>query len=204
MIYTILMDICWLITGVVWGLGALYNIARSPAAAKKGAQTSIMTLIVLGLLYANEHWGPTHLWAALIVHSNALAGAGSVVLLAGTVFTLWARLTLGTMWSSSPIARVDHALKTTGPYAVTRNPIYTGLLTMLAGTALIKGLGVWLLYLVAGIIFFEIKIRLEERLLTETFGERYRRYRQQVPQLIPRIKLIRGINLLHRNQHASG
>ncbi len=198
MIYTILIDICWLIIGVVWGLGALYNLTHSPAAVKKGARTWLMTLLVLGLLFVSEHWGPTHLWAGLMVRSNPMADAGSMVLLAGTVFTFWARLTLGTMWSSSPVARIDHALKTTGPYAVTRNPIYTGLLTMLAGTALIKGLGIWILYIVVGIIFVEIKIRLEERLLIETFGERYLYYRQNVPQLIP------GINLLHRSQHAGG
>ncbi len=204
MIYTILVDICWLIIGIVWGFGALYNMTHSPAAAKRGARTSILTLIVLGLLFVSEHWGPTHLWASLIVRSNSLADAGSLVLLVGTVFTLWARLTLGTMWSSSPVARVDHMLKTTGPYAVTRNPIYTGLLTMLAGTALIKGIGVWGLYLVAGIIFFEFKIRMEELLLVETFGERYLRYRQHVPQLIPGINLIPRINLHHRSQHVRG
>ncbi len=195
--YTILMYICWAIIGVVWLLGALYNIARAPAAAKKGAPTVIFTLIFLGVIFLIEHWGPANLfWKVLILRSNGLADAGSVILLAGTAFTFWARLILGTMWSSSPVAREDHDLKTTGPYSLTRNPIYTGLLAMLIGSAMIKGLGIWVLYIIAGILFAEFKIHLEERLMTETFGERYLRYRQQVPQLIP------GLNLLHRSQRA--
>ncbi|NKQ56933.1 hypothetical protein HFP15_29090 [Amycolatopsis sp. K13G38] len=32
------------------------------------------------------------------------------------------------------------------------------------------------------------KLREEERLLTEAFGDEYRRYRQRVPRLIPGLK----------------
>ncbi len=194
----LLMYICWAVVGLVWLMGALYNMVYAPAAAKQGARTSIITIIGLTLIIANDYWGPTRLWHSLVVRSFDLSVIGTAVLVLGTAFTLWARLTLGTMWSSSPVARVEHSLKTTGPYAVTRNPIYTGLLTMFFGTVLIKGLGVWAVYFVVGVIFIEFKIHLEEHLLTETFGETYARYRQTVPQLIP------GIHLFRKGQHAGG
>ena len=44
---------------------------------------------------------------------------GLVALVASTVFTLWARFSLGTSWSVTPKVQGDHRLRTHGPYAVT-------------------------------------------------------------------------------------
>ena len=46
------------------------------------------------------------------------------ILVGSTVFTLWARWTLGKMWSSVPAVREKHELRTEGPYRVTRHPAY--------------------------------------------------------------------------------
>jgi len=60
---------------------------------------------------------------------------------------------------------------------------------MLVGTMLLSGFGVWLCYvLVAGIVL-EVKIVAEERLLRQTFGERYRAYERRVPQLVPGVHI---------------
>ncbi|MGA2872801.1 MAG: hypothetical protein ABSF27_04345 [Candidatus Dormibacteria bacterium] len=48
---------------------------------------------------------------------------GLMVLLASTGFTLWARFALGTMWRSHPTIKEQHALRTDGPYGITRHPI---------------------------------------------------------------------------------
>ena len=64
---------------------------------------------------------------------------GLAVLVASTVFTLCARLSLGVMWSAMPRLQGDHRLRTDGPYAVTRHSIYTGGLGMLAGITLLAG-----------------------------------------------------------------
>ena len=69
---------------------------------------------------------------------------GLALLLAATGLTLWARLVLGTMWSAAPAVKAEHQLRTTGPYAVTRHPIYTGLLGMMLGSGLLAG-GRWIL-----------------------------------------------------------
>jgi protein-S-isoprenylcysteine O-methyltransferase Ste14 len=37
-----------------------------------------------------------------------------------------ARLALGKMWSAAPMVRQEHELSTSGLYAVTRHPVYTG------------------------------------------------------------------------------
>jgi protein-S-isoprenylcysteine O-methyltransferase Ste14 len=72
-----------------------------------------------------------------------------------------------------------------GPYAWVRHPIYSGLLCALFGTAIVIGSGralVGLALLVAAILR---KLTIEERFMTEQFGEVYVRYRAEVPALIP-------------------
>jgi protein-S-isoprenylcysteine O-methyltransferase Ste14 len=73
------------------------------------------------------------------------------------------------------------ALVTSGPYRVTRNPMYLALTLLLLGAATLLGsLGAYL-----PIPFFMLIIRQgfivgEERLLTEIFGEQYLAYQRRV------------------------
>lgn len=83
---------------------------------------------------------------------------------------------------------VHHQLRTDGPYAITRHPIYTGMVGMLIGTAVLTGLGPWAVLVALGIVFIEIKLHAEERLLGEVFGGEYERYRREVPQLVPGLR----------------
>ena len=88
----------------------------------------------------------------------------------------------------APYNEVRHQLRTNGPYGVTRHPIHTGLLGMLLGTALLVGLGHLLVALPVGLVFIEIRVHIEERLMLATFPEPYARYRRRVPQLVPRLR----------------
>src|SRR5262245_41196654 len=114
----------------------------------------------------------------------------------------WALLwLLGAVWSARTVARESaasrvaysavtvrerHGLVLAGPYAVTRHPIYTGLLCAMVGTALtldrLAGVAGFAL-VTAGVV---AKVRLEERLLLSHFGDAYQAYRAEVPALIPR------------------
>ena len=85
----------------------------------------------------------------------------------------------------------DQRLRTHGPYAVTRHPIYTGVLGMLVGATLVSGIGQWIVLFPVGLIVFEVKIRMEERLMVATFPDEYPRYRRRVPQLIPGLYVLR-------------
>jgi protein-S-isoprenylcysteine O-methyltransferase Ste14 len=122
------------------------------------------------------------LWVRLI---------GLAVLVASTVFTLWARLSIGAMWTAVPRLQGDHQLRTHGPYAVTRHPIYTGGLGMLIGVTLLAGIGQWIVLFPACLIVLEVKIRTEEHLLVAAFPDEYPRYRHQVPQLVPGLYALR-------------
>ena len=62
---------------------------------------------------------------------------------------------------------------------------------MLLGATLLIGIGQWIVLFPVGVILFEVKIRLEERLMALTFPDEYPRYRRRVPQLIPGLYLRR-------------
>jgi protein-S-isoprenylcysteine O-methyltransferase Ste14 len=96
------------------------------------------------------------------------------------------------MWSSSPdVLRTGHKLRTDGPYAINRHPIYTGLFGMLLGTVLLNGLGASLALLAVGAVFLTTRIPIEERVMSQAFPDEYARYRERVPRLVPRLHLLR-------------
>ena len=88
---------------------------------------------------------------------------------------------------------------TRGPYGVTRHPIYTGLLGMIAGTTLLAGGHELVALVVVGLVLFEVKIYQEERLMIATFPDEYAAYRRRVPQIVPGLRLMRR----HRRPSAS-
>lgn len=183
--------VCWGTVGVVWLVGAVYNVghaARDPIRMQSTpvapVVTSILACSVVLLLgqAIGQRLTTDDIWVRLL---------GFAVLGASTAFALWARLALGTSWSVGPAVSGDRRLRTTGPYAVTRRPIYTGLVGMLLGTTLLAGIGQWIVLAVVGAIVAEVKIWMEEAFLMIVFPDEYARYRSRVPQLIPGLHLRR-------------
>jgi protein-S-isoprenylcysteine O-methyltransferase Ste14 len=186
---------------VVWVAGALYNALhtlRNASYAPRerprnrprltagdggliGVAVVCAGLVIVGRRYFDD----------LAVGAFWVRVLGLAVLVASTVFTLWARFSLGTMWSVAPRVKDDHQLRTHGPYAVTRNPIYTGLLGMMLGATLLSGIGQWIVLFPVSLIVVEVKIRMEERLMVVTFPDEYLRYRRRVPQLVPGLYALR-------------
>jgi protein-S-isoprenylcysteine O-methyltransferase Ste14 len=104
----------------------------------------------------------------------------------GLAFTWWARLRLGRLWSSSVTKKADHRIVDTGPYAIVRHPIYTGILAAIFATAAMKGAPLSLIGALVMTLGFRTKARLEESFLREQLGaEAYESYRRRVPMLIP-------------------
>jgi protein-S-isoprenylcysteine O-methyltransferase Ste14 len=193
--------VCVGVVVVVWVAGALYNVLhtlrnashapRERTRSQPGLTAGDGGLIGVAVVCAGlAIVGRSH-FDGLAVGALWVRALGLAVLAASTVLTLWARLSLGTMWSLAPKVKGDHQLRTRGPYAVTRHPIYTGVLGMMLGATLLSGIGQWIVLFPAGLIVLEVKIRMEERLMVATFPEQYRRYRRQVPQLVPGLCLLR-------------
>ena len=189
--------VCVGVVVVVWVAGALYNAFRSPHSSSHAprertpSQPGSTALIVVATVCAVLAIVSRSHFDGLAVGALWVRVLGFAVLVASTVFTLWARFSLGTMWSAAPKVQGDHQLRTHGPYAVTRHPIYTGLLGMMLGATLLSGIGQWIALFPVGLILFEVKIRMEEHLMLATFPDEYPRYRRQVPQLVPGLYALR-------------
>lgn len=172
---------CWSLFAGVWLVGSLYNGWHSGKVQQRGAYS---WFVMFGAAAVLAYLPPT-IWRPLIVCTWWLPTVGAVVLIGATAFTIWARVVLGRMWSSMPVRRAGHELRTGGPYRVTRHPIYTGLIGMILGTTLISGIGIWAAVLVLVVVGLLFKLRVEERLMREAFGDAYATYEACVPALIP-------------------
>ena len=110
---------------------------------------------------------------------------GAAVMVAGLLFAVWAREHLGRNWSQAVTIKQGHELITTGPYAVVRHPIYTGMLAGLLGTAIalsqVRGFMAFVIFFV----MFWLKLRKEEQWMRSQFGETYATYAHQTAALVP-------------------
>ena len=164
---------------------------------REGATTFLLNrvFVVIGALLLVIYRQPLHwLNERFIPPGLAAYFLGLVMVAAGLGFAVWARVYLGRNWSATVTVKQDHELVRSGPYGLVRHPIYSGLLLALLGTAV--GIGEWrgLVAFAFFTIGFLVKIKAEERFMSETFGEQYARYRAEVPALIPFIGRARATN----------
>ena len=145
----------------------------------------IVTLIGAVLLFAitGRSWrGPLFLWSFGREADWALFGAAA----AGFLFCWWARIHLGRLWSGWVSKKEGHRVIDTGPYAIVRHPIYTGIILAAFATAAIKGTVFALVGAAVMTLGFWIKARLEERFLRQELGAAsYDAYSRRVPMLVP-------------------
>src|SRR5207245_212562 len=107
---------------------------------------------------------------------------------AGIAFCWWARLHLGRLWSGGVIVREGHRVVDTGPYAVVRHPIYSGVFLAIIVFAAIRARLADMVFAVGLVTFFTLKARIEERFLPEQLGAAYDDYRSRVPMLVPLLR----------------
>lgn len=191
MTFSLFNLVCWYLFGLVWILGAIYNSYKAPKAKQKRFRYD--WLILTGLVWIISHYAPFHGQTLLRFNIPLLQWIGTVLLLLSTLFTFWSRWVLGKMWATNAAVKTEHQLVTEGPYRITRHPIYTGILGMTIGSAFSLGEGLIFLGLIFVLLFFLNRIRIEEQLMTQTFGDQYLRYKKSTPQLIP------GLNFRYSN-----
>lgn len=177
------LGVCW----IAWSL-AFVKPRRRAAGAKKAvsAASSRWGILLVMLGYAC-------IWAFVRpvgFEKSTISLIASMILGPPSVILVWlATRHLDKQWRIEAALSEDHTLITTGPYRWMRNPIYASMLGMLLATGLAK---TWWPLLVAGVIFFiigtEIRVRAEERLLEQRFGEEFARYKAQTPAYVPLLR----------------
>jgi len=105
---------------------------------------------------------------------------------AGLLFTWWARIHLGSLWSDLVVKKAGHHVVDTGPYRLVRHPIYSGLILAALATAIQTGISFALLGGALITLAFCAKARREERFLLAELGEdAYDAYARKTPMLVP-------------------
>jgi protein-S-isoprenylcysteine O-methyltransferase Ste14 len=110
---------------------------------------------------------------------------GLVLLIIGLTTALVAQITLRRFYSSTLVIREDHQLITHGVYRFTRHPVYLGVIIAIIGVPVYVSSFYGLLVISALIPIFLKRIRIEERMLTDEFGDAYRTYKEATSKLIP-------------------
>ena len=114
------------------------------------------------------------------------AVAGMTLIAAGIGLRAWSIATLGRFFQYQITVQPGHRVVTGGPYRYVCHPAYTAVALILAGIALACD-DVWSLAAVAvlGGIGVAVRIRAEERQLTQALGADYQRFAATRKRLVP-------------------
>lgn len=158
---------------------------RSGSTAEKIANLLSIPALVATILYiVYPAWMS---WASLPL-PDWLRWVGVVIAGLGFALLQWAHQALGRNWSDQPRLMKDQSLVTSGPYHWVRHPIYAAFLLIMSTPLLISAN--WFIgFLWLGLTALEVmgRMRFEEALMLETFGDQYRVYMQKTGRLFPRL-----------------
>ena len=177
--------VVWIAFLVYWQIraaGAKATQRLEPAASRiVRALVFLIAIVLLSTTRIPLPWLYRPLWRAGLWPF----WLGAVLTVGGLLFAVWAREHLGRNWSRSVSIKQDHELITTGPYAVVRHPIYTGILAGFLGLAIaisqVRGFVVFVLIF----LVFWVKFRMEEQWMRSQFGGTYATYVRRTAALVP-------------------
>lgn len=137
--------------------------------------------VAYALLWQGKFWlAPPPAWRL---------GLGILFLVLANVLSWSGARALGRQWRMDAGLNADHQLVRSGPYRFVRHPIYASMFCILLGTGFLIT-PKWLL-LSAIVIFIagtEIRVRIEERLLSSSFGDQFLDFKRTVSAYIPFVR----------------
>jgi protein-S-isoprenylcysteine O-methyltransferase Ste14 len=178
--------LAWIVWAVSWFAAAAWSDRTVKRAGAERESVYRLLLTAGAVLLFGPY--PRRLLTELVVWhvSQIVAWAMVAITVVGFLFTWWARLYLGSLWSGHITRKEHHRIVDGGPYGVVRHPIYAGLILAVVGTTVIRATLFGLVGALLMIAGFYVKARLEEDFLREQLGARdYDAYRRRVPMLVP-------------------
>lgn len=122
---------------------------------------------------------------ALLKHS-VFKVSGTLLSVIGLAILCGSLLNLGRNLTPFPTPLQHSVLVTTGIYQYIRHPIYTAILFLFGGLAMILGSGTRLLLVAVLFVLFDFKAAYEERLLEARYPD-YKKYKSVTPKFFPSI-----------------
>ena len=130
---------CYVVFLAVYGIAAF---STKPTVESRGRQTAAWRVVVLAVvvvLIVLKRGGvdvnDVELWHA----SAGVDVAAMIIATLGLAIMLWSRYELGSNWSVAVTYKQGHELIETGPYALARHPIYSGMIVMVLSDVVLHG-----------------------------------------------------------------
>ena len=182
------------IYAVFFGVRIRYRVEsarREPERRQKSESwaTKVLIVAIPGyfasiILYLLDVPWVSWLRLALPTWLRWLGAAGAV---SSVVLVAWTHRTLGRQYSAEFAIQKDHVLVTTGPYARTRHPMYTGFNAFSLSLAVMSSNLLLLFFAFLVAVPFPWIAEEEERMLLDTFGDEYREYMRRTGRFFPKI-----------------
>jgi protein-S-isoprenylcysteine O-methyltransferase Ste14 len=184
---------------VYWGAIITEMIIRAPISrkqrkeAKSERRVTTQEKVLLGLLFLAMFFVPlfysSTTWFDFANYTlPGWAGWVGVALMIFAIFIFWrAHADLGLNWSPSLEIRTGHKLITNGIFNYIRHPMYASQwIWVIAQPLLLQNWIAGWLNLVVFIVFYFLRVKAEEQLMLEQFGDQYRSYMQKVGAVFPK------------------
>ncbi len=175
-------------TGYITG-GAIYLwVKKKPtSAAREETGDRSFWLVLPGFLAVFFAPPLEYLYLPVLLPRGSGAQIAGLALIGlGLLLRIWTRMALREMYSGHVQVLAGHRLVQSGPYRWVRHPGYAGFILMALGVAIgyssIVGLAATLALLLPGLVY---RMKVEESLIAEQFGDQYRQYAQGTKRLIP-------------------
>jgi protein-S-isoprenylcysteine O-methyltransferase Ste14 len=174
----------WLAFELAMGLHQRRRVEGRPA---RDPTAFVLSACIAGSIFASVRlrrgghvpWPGGRVWPVV---------AGLVLIAAGVGLRAWSVATLGRFFQCHITVQTGHRVVTGGPYRYVRHPSYSGLALVLGGIALATGdvLSIPAIAVLGGAGLI-VRIRAEERQLTEALGTQYARFAAGRKRLVPGI-----------------
>jgi protein-S-isoprenylcysteine O-methyltransferase Ste14 len=153
-------------------------------AADKGSSTLIVALFWIVMILPPL----LNFFQVGQIKSSVMGWPGLLIMLLGLVLRFWSMRVLGEYYTRTLRVTDTQAIVSQGPYRVIRHPGYLGTIFVWIGFAF--AVGNWMATIILTILLFCVygyRIRSEEAMLMDRFGNEYQEYCKQTWRLIPLI-----------------
>lgn len=162
--------------------------------SKSESRVSSQEKTLLGLLFLSMFFLPliysATSWLDFANYSlPTWAGWLGVILILLALFVFWrSHADLGLNWSPSLEIRTEHKLITNGIFGYIRHPMYASQwIWVIAQPLLIQNWIAGFLDMFVFMAFYFLRVRAEEKLMLDTFGDEYREYMNKTGAVFPKI-----------------
>lgn len=171
----------WLLSEIVYK-----RQLRSEEKDQKKDYSTLNILWIVIILSIVSAVTASHIFRFPIGEKNWILYVGEGFILLGIIFRLIIIRSLGKYFTVDVAIRKDHKIKKEGFYKYIRHPSYAFSLLTFLGLGLF--LNNWISLLLAFIppfLAFSYRIRIEERVLIEEFGDEYVQYKRNTKKIVP-------------------